>query len=72
MPSAKLNGMENRNINNKTNHSLTCSMDNVGHEAHKRANSSLGQGCDTAVLSDNFTDFCTSLELQRRCIHCTS
>ena len=44
VPSAKLNRMENRNINNKTNHSLTCSMGNVGHEAHKRAKSSLGQG----------------------------
>ena len=69
MPSAKLNGMENRSINNKINHSLTCSMDNVGHEAHKRANSSWSEGWDTAELSDTFTDYCTSPELQRRCIH---
>ena len=72
VPSAKLNGMENRNTNNKINHSLTCSMDNVGHEAHKRANSAWGEGCDTAVLSDTSTDYCTSAEMQRRCFHCTS
>ena len=56
VPSAKPKGMENRSINNKSNHSLTCSMDNVGLEAHKRANSSWGEGWDTAELSDTFTD----------------
>ena len=50
-PCAKRKGMENRNINNKTNHSLNCAMHIAGHAANKRANCFWGQGCDTAVVS---------------------